>query len=289
MWKHAKQIAGGSIVALGALGVLLVTDIPAALEQSDKSFAFIAKSLGHTDPPLHFVSEAWAQPWFVILILVALFAIGVLGSWAIEALWKKYRTPPPSRPISAIRVDDRFYIDCDPVKDADGNDIADVFSIALCLWVTNSLETGSVLRNLQARIYTGVGESVLLPIRDVQAGSVDLRDGEVARIEVGRVYYRAIDNRVPVIVRGLGHFQTADARIVEGRTSPRLTRSLYVSQADGREACLGFTQMDPEWGALMVSVVVSADDTVSRVLNFQTNLFAAEPEEWLMRLPENGA
>ena len=58
MWKHVKRIGGGFAVMGGAAGVLLVTDIPAALEQADKSFAFIAKSLGRPSPPLHFISDA---------------------------------------------------------------------------------------------------------------------------------------------------------------------------------------------------------------------------------------
>lgn len=88
----------------GAAGVLLVTDIPAALEQADKSFAFIAKSLGRPSPPLHFISDAWAHPWFVVLVFALLFAFGVGLSWCWDALLERLsrttkvdQTPEPAK------------------------------------------------------------------------------------------------------------------------------------------------------------------------------------------------
>ena len=87
MWKHIKRVVGGG-AAIVVFGVaLLVTDIPKTLDQMDKSFAFIAKSLGASSPPDHAVTSAWAHPWVVALVFLLVFGIGVFLSWAFERSW----------------------------------------------------------------------------------------------------------------------------------------------------------------------------------------------------------
>lgn len=102
MWKHISRIGGGAVVAAAFAVALLVTDIPAALEQADKSFAFIAQSLGFSNPPVDFVSQAWGQPGVVLSVFAVVFAIGVLLSWGIEKLWLRFAKYPPAPAIPAI-------------------------------------------------------------------------------------------------------------------------------------------------------------------------------------------
>ena len=87
MWKHIKRVGGGAVASVIFGVTLLVTDIPATLDQMDKSFAFIAKSLGSPTPPEHAVTSAWAHPWFVVLVFLLVFGIGVFLSWACERSW----------------------------------------------------------------------------------------------------------------------------------------------------------------------------------------------------------
>ena len=107
MQKHITRVAGGGAATILFGVALLVTDIPKALEQADKSFAFIGKSLGFLNPPDHFVSMAWQHPWVVILAFSAAFAIGVGSSWGVEAIWRRFhgrKLEPP--PVSAFGFDD---------------------------------------------------------------------------------------------------------------------------------------------------------------------------------------
>ena len=110
MWRHIKRVGGG-VVATIVLGVgLLMTDIPKTLDQMDKSFAFIAKSLGSSAPPEHAVTSAWAHPWFIALVFFLVFVIGVFLSWACERSWR-YLTgdaadtgPPASDPAHDVSL-----------------------------------------------------------------------------------------------------------------------------------------------------------------------------------------
>lgn len=87
MQRHIKRVGGGLVAAIVFGSVLLMTDIPKALEQADRSFAFLGSSLGISNPPPHFVSDAWHHPWVVLLAFFFVFAVGVLLSWGIEAAW----------------------------------------------------------------------------------------------------------------------------------------------------------------------------------------------------------
>lgn len=98
MQKHIKRVGGGLVAtAVFAVG-LLVTDIPKTLEQMDRSFAFIAQSLGYGSPPRHFISDAWGHPWVILLAFVAVFALGVAVSSGIERLYGRFRARPPTGP-----------------------------------------------------------------------------------------------------------------------------------------------------------------------------------------------
>lgn len=99
MQKHIKRVvAGGSATVVLAVG-LLVTDIPKALEQADKSFAFIAKSLVSSHPNEHFVTEAWGHPWAVIVLFMLAATLGVFFLWGAEAFWVK-----PRRRVAPVLV-----------------------------------------------------------------------------------------------------------------------------------------------------------------------------------------
>ncbi|MDB5676769.1 MAG: hypothetical protein JWM65_3751 [Sphingomonas bacterium] len=89
MLRHITKFWGGfAAVAVAAL-TLLNTDIPKALKQSDESFAYIAQTtFGVVNPPAHAVTRSWAHPWFVLLIVVILFTLGVGISWLIEYVRK---------------------------------------------------------------------------------------------------------------------------------------------------------------------------------------------------------
>jgi hypothetical protein len=104
MGKHVKRVRGGFATTIIFGAALLVTDIPKALDQADKSFAFIAKSLGIANPPEHFVSLAWQHPWVVTLAFAIVFALGIVLSWCADCLIRGRLHEPP--PAAAFHYDD---------------------------------------------------------------------------------------------------------------------------------------------------------------------------------------
>jgi hypothetical protein len=122
---------------------------------------------------------------------------GVLLFWGIRidghGLWHLtlWKSPPPY--IHPISVADTLHVDCDLVENENGEIADGCYSAALCLWVSNGLKTGAVLRNLQARFYYITGDHVVLPIRGIDTGITNLRHGEVAIIEIARMLWRVTE------------------------------------------------------------------------------------------------
>lgn len=238
------------------------------------------------------VSGASAVQTATIGLGYASIALGiVLLIWSItidgEHWWEKFKRKPI--PISPIHVDDGFHVDCDPVAD-EGGLVTNVYSVAVCLWVTNTLKTGAVLRNLRAHLHFSSGEAIHLPIRDFVSGTVDLRDGEVAKIEVGRMLHRVIGTIMPAMIRAGGHIQTTSKFMTEHRPAPeQLHRSFYISRADGQKPSHGFGQVDDESKIRSIIIVISADECLSKTVKLQTNFFAFDARDWFQFLQDDGA
>lgn len=187
---------------------------------------------------------------------------------------------------SPIHVEDGFFTDCDHVVDEDGNDVPRVYSVALCLWVTNALDTGVVLRNLSARFHFLGGEWATLPIRGQESGRVDLQHGAVAKIEIGRVLYRSVGNEIPAMPRPK-HKQISTKDQIEYNSSPKSDhRHIMISNVDSGSPN-GIGQLNDESRFNSITIVVSADDVVSKTVKLQTNLFAEKANEWLQFLPQD--
>jgi hypothetical protein len=232
------------------------------------------------------------QPlWFDFIMAMGAGGIALIVFASVRAInahvehQSSAASVPQSLPVSPIQVHEGFYADCDRLKDMDGNEIPDARSVAICLWVTNALETGEFLRNLQARYYYVTGEWSVLPIRGAQTGSLDLRHGEVAVIEVGRVLWSRDDNLLAMFRSGMP-FQVIDIRELHNAGPEAQHRTIKISNALG-ESRQSVGQLDDEHRFSYMRVVISADDQVSKVIKLQTNLYAERPHEWLVQLPEH--
>lgn len=224
----------------------------------------------------------------LILILLYLLALVLCGT--------EKRTEPPltydlqidetafgddAAPASPILVRDQVYADFDSLENEKGEAVPDGYSIALCLWVTNGRQDGATLRKLQARFLNGLGESILLPIRGAEKGTLNLRHGEPAIVEIGRVaWFRPKTlHFVPAEPRGGSYRQVEDQSVIDAYTFAN-HRALKICDAFGTSK-LYIGQWDGPLRAPGLKVVISADDVFSRTVEIETDLFAREARNWL--------
>ena len=294
-----KTVAGACIAA-GAFAVrwLVTHSIPEELKSADSFTAINLKWAGIANPPAALVSQA-ADHWILVGATVLITAGLVLFAWGVVS-WVRSRKAQKSALYSEeqirelarsspIQIADDLYVDLDHVKNEKGDKVDGCYSVAVCLWVTNGLETGVVLRNLQARYYHLSGEYTLLPIRGSERGVVDLRHGEVAVVEIGRMLWRLTggDNTLPGAPRGGLHYQTVDQMEIDHNSAPvSHFRSFKISNALGKSQG-GIGQMDDDHRFGAMQIVISADDVVSRYVRMQTDLYQKDSSKWLKFLPKD--
>lgn len=229
-------------------------------------------------------ARAWAWPFILALTFGAAF-------WAIHGYFKVQEFVRSRRP-RPIEVDRHIWVDFDHIKaKEDGENIEDAISVALCLRVTNGQQNGAVLRKLQARSYSLVGEQVVLPIRGSENGLVDLRHGEMAIVEVGRVLWRIPVGQTSYILPGMfrpGAFQTYEREEVRCNSFPKdgsSHRIIKLADASGESKSMLGEAKDIEPG-FVIKIVLSADDVKSRTLHLRTNLYAEDARDWLKLVPD---
>jgi len=296
-----KTIAGACI-ATGAFVVrwLVTHSIPDELKSADSFTAVNLKWAGIANPPAALVSQA-ADHWILVGATILITVGFVLFGWGVVSWWvrsrraqkslafSEERAGEPGPHSSPIQIADDLYVDLDPVKNENGEKVDGCYSVSVCLWVTNGLETGAVLRNLQARCYSLSGEYTLLPIRGAERGVVDLRHGEVAVVEIGRMLWRLTDgdNTLPGAPRGGLHYQTVDQVEIDYNSAPVSDfRSFKISNALGKShSSIG--QSDDDYRFVPMQIVMSADDVVSRYERMQTDLYQKDARKWLKFLPKD--
>lgn len=229
--------------------------------------------------------------WAGIVLGLGLFAWGVTIDG--EHWWKKLLrcTPLPAEAgpiVSPIQVHDSLYVDCDHMEDDQGILVDRLYSVALCLWVTNGATGGTSLKNLQARLYIIGGEWVVLPIRGTTASATDIRHGEAVKIEIGRMVWQQPENTDSIIImpRSGKHRALAQDHEISGNVAPdSKCRTLTISDVQGDAKC-GLGCIDNTFPALTMQVILSADGVVAKSVRLQTNLYAESPADWLQFIPE---
>jgi len=96
---------------------------------------------------------------------------------------EKAITPDRAELVHAIDVGPNLHSDTRQIVRADGS-ATDLYKTTYFLIIGNALQTGKVLRHLQAHVYM-VGPPVLLPIKGSAAGNIDIRHGEWAYMKIG--------------------------------------------------------------------------------------------------------
>jgi hypothetical protein len=204
--------------------------------------------------------------------------------WLLSIRWKKFAKK--QQLVSPITVDNHIYADCDLVKNEDGTDVPNVYSVALCLSVSNALENGATLKNVKATFYYGHDRFCVLPIRESATDMINLRHGETIKFEIGRTLYRSIGNEMPAMFRGFEARTVSKFQIEHRVTNFSNFRHFDVSNTNGGERqSLGQINDSDRLGC--VNIIISADDVVSKTLRFQTNFYATRFDQWLVFLPED--
>lgn len=229
----------------------------------------------------------WAASPLATTLVLAILAIYIL--LLVYAMWPSVQaaTMAATPEQSPILVDEQIGADFDHLCDQSGANVDDVYSVAVYLWVSNGLPDGTVLKNVQARLYSASGEWVILPICDSDSGTVDIRHGEFARVEVGRMLWRkpSDSNALPAASRAGLDRRVVSQEELRGNLAPEAHwRSIRISSAAGASN-YSIGQLSPETPFNFIRIVLSADGVVSRFISMKTNLFADSAHDWLEILP----
>ncbi len=216
--------------------------------------------------------------WFLFFAAAGLAIY--LAAWAYTGSDGQPPPVPEEVEESPIKIHPGLAIDAVSVEDPEGNPIAGLVAVALCLQVTNALKSGKSLKNLQARFHHLTGDIDALPIRGAADGVTDLRHGEIATIEVGRVLAR---DTLLVFTRRKEFYRVENMTAVNhllGADAPARSPWIAISSARG-ESEISLRQLSPERKFTHMPITISADDTISRSVMLQTNLYDDHPLRWL--------
>lgn len=217
----------------------------------------------------------------VVMALAGLLSMAVCLFGIL--LWRDWR-----RSRSPIHVLADIHTDMDHVQNERGERVEGAYSVAICLCIENGHRDGKVLRNIQARFYSLGGQSFVLPIRDADRGGIDLRDGEYALIEVGRMFWKLSsgESSLPSYPRTGLKLQTMPQERIDDVAAPAVEwRQLYISDFEGISH-QGIGQTANYASGVPIRIVIAADDVVSRFVYIETDLFADKARDWL-KIAEN--
>jgi hypothetical protein len=219
--------------------------------------------------------------WFV-----AIGMSGLLLAWFWDQILEFRRWKSGEQPqLCPITTSDDIYADMDRVHVHDGRTIDDVYSVCLCLLVKNSSVNGKTLRNLSVRLIIAINDQqIQLPIRDSSHGRTDLRHGEDAIVEIGRVTYKPPLGALPAMPRPHGVQTLKEDSFSHIQNGYDTHRSLLIGKVGGQKQ-IGIGEV-PGQHTLPFSVVISADDVVSKSIRMTTNLYAQEPSHWIKFLDQ---
>ena len=208
-------------------------------------------------------ADLWGWAAIVVGLFVWAWAFSVDG----EQWWRKWL--PSRRPKSPLRIARVPYADSFAVVNRRGELVQELRSIAVCLQFSNHDKGAKTLRNIEAWLSLS-NDLIPLAIRD---GKRDLRDGEIALVELGRVTEPVTGGRQHLGVVKFKPFHVEE-NVGIYLKRPSEHRTLYVGTSEIR---VGLHDN------VAFRVTISADDIPAFVVTLRTNLLAERPEEWVKR------
>jgi hypothetical protein len=182
-----------------------------------------------------------------------------------------------------LQVDNAVIRELERLKDADGNDIKDVYSVAFYLRVTGKPNRQDTLQNVSARMSSWHMPVMRLPCYDSGDQKIDIRHGEQALFRIGSVLVPLVDGNLPGT-----HMFRRDAVAIDRHYAEHILikqdrryRTLSARDIGGAES--GFVQVEGQ-KRLNFGITVSADDVSSVTAWYRLNLLDPNYEKWIERL-----
>lgn len=193
--------------------------------------------------------------------------LGVIGIiWFLIAYNRDHKSKAAAQDGGTFFKLAYVYCETKSIKWEDGEENS-LFENQFYLVIGNALDTGKALKRSQARIFH-MGEPVLSRVKETGHSEIDIRHGEIALFEIGRIVS-------PEIFGMLNGSVTLDskAKWLYPHNIPLGVRSFEVSSSGKRSYGLGYAPESPSavWALWMV---VSADDAIAMQVRVSIDLAA---------------
>lgn len=166
---------------------------------------------------------------------------------------------------STFNVSENIYCASHFINSSSDEQNLDIFENIFYLVVGNNLKTGQKLTRVQARIFH-IGEPTLCRIKDSEAGEIDIRHGEWAFFEIGRL----VSKEKMGSVHGFASIEEGEMKSYT-HNIPQGALSFKIGSAvNKREYGLSVTPEHPHvWEIFMA---ISADDVKSARANIDIDM-----------------
>jgi hypothetical protein len=199
-------------------------------------------------------------PQYLMVIAGVLFFIGLVGFLQLNALPPKEKnagSPELTKvETSVFKFEKSAFIDTKLIRWVDGTN-SDLFETRFYLLIGNAMSTGRQIKNAKARIFFMAQEPRLARVKETGELSTDIRHGEWAFFEVGKMV-----SRDGFLTGGFVTYDDEQKKRYE-HTRPEHPKHLEILLSSGQPAYGILQNPDlpaPDWNMLMV---VTADDMVS--------------------------
>lgn len=185
------------------------------------------------------------------------------------ALWAAQAASSP------IMVAPQAFVESSKIEDENGLALEGFDAIRFCLVIYNASRAGETIRGIQAHFR--LIENVKLPIREGNAGVIDLRQNELAHIEVGTMYRPhgepyVMSNLDPYIVPE-GHRDAIEHNARHGHLG------LKVRDVSGKERGIGILRDNPVFQN--IPIVIAAEDIASKTVWLTFRPHSEKWQDWL--------
>ena len=205
---------------------------------------------------------------YALLVVAGIWIFWIDARPFVHGWWKKRQRSQIFEVLENVHCETR------PVKSsADQERDTEFYENVFYLAVSNGLDTGQMLKRVQARIFH-LGPPTLCRIKDSELDEVDIRHGEWVFFEIGRLISTEVMGVVyQRVVLPENRMEIYDHNIPRGY----LSFEIY-SVNNNREYGLGHQPERPiVWPLLMV---ISADDVQARRVNINIDMTKTRSPVW---------
>jgi hypothetical protein len=169
---------------------------------------------------------------------------------------------------TSFRLGERIFSETRAVKWKDGSS-SDFFETKFYLTVGNGLSDGKTLKRVQTRIFF-LGEPVLARVKETGSGEIDIRHGEWAYFELGRI----VSKQITGLMSGSVVFSDEHRRDYGHNIPLGHIGFEFCSLSRKRGARLAHNPELPNWS---IFTVISADDVTAMRVRLNINMAATNP------------